>query len=76
MAGSTKAEFQAGVYPEQTRKEARHSPAEERPNRHIIGPGIDQFYEVFYRWGGHMLLAAMFYLSFWIIWAVDFSKSK
>lgn len=75
MAGSTKVEFQTGIYPEQGRKEARHS-VEERPKGHIIGPGIDQFYEIFYRWGGHMLLAAMFYLSFWIIWAVDFSGAK
>ena len=75
MAELTKTEFQTGAYTDQNRKDLRRSSSEQREekSRYIIAPGLDQFFDFFYEYGPFLLLLAGTYLSFWIIWAVDFS---
>jgi hypothetical protein len=75
MAESAKTEFQAGVYTEQGRKESRHSSTDRSQEGHsyIVAPGLDYLYEFLNRYGLAILVAVLTYLSFWIIWAVDFS---
>lgn len=59
MASSAKTEFQAGVYTEPGRSSAGQ-------RRHwVIAPGIDHFYEIFYRFGLHILLLGMLLYSCW-----------
>lgn len=70
MAGSTKTEFQAGVYTEQGPRSSTGHSGEKSP---IIAPGLDQFYEFLYQYGLTIVLFSTVGFSFWLIWAVDFS---
>jgi hypothetical protein len=72
MAETIKTEFQTGVYTEQGRRSSGKK-LKESDNSYIIGPGIDLLYEFLYRYGLHISVVVLTYLSFWIIWAVDFS---
>jgi len=63
MAVSAKTEFQAG-YTETGTKEGRRTSAG-NSHRSIIAPGIDQFFEIFYRFGLYMLLFGLLAFSCW-----------
>jgi|GEM_PF-5020478 hypothetical protein len=71
MAGSTKADLQASVL---QRSSVGQSKGEE--SQYIIGPGLDMIYEFLNNYGLAILLFTSVALSFWVIWAVDFSVGK
>lgn len=64
MAVSATTEFQAGGYTETGTQEGRRASAGSG-RRSIIAPGIDQFFEIFYRFGLHLLLLGLLAFSCW-----------
>lgn len=76
MAGSTKAGVQTSVYTEGKSQLGHSAVGSEKESKYIIGPGLDQFYELIDVWGLAFLVFASVALSFWVVWAVDFSGGK